>query len=173
MGRRKKELLTWEEMERRRKELERQKKERESHRCALFCDDVDVILCLVLVISFLFSVPAQAQLQPAIDNDLAVRAIIGEASNQGYIGMEAIASGIRNRGHLRGVLGTNAPHVDSEPTWVWKMAKKAWYASKTKRLHSGTHWENIKAFGKPYWAENMVEVARIWDHVFYKEADNE
>jgi len=99
----------------------------------------------------------------------AWRAIIGEASNQGYDGMLAVAVGIRNRGSLYGVYGLNAKHIDKEPEWVWRLAKKAWEESKDNRIHTGTHWENIKEFGEPYWVKSMVEVYRYKDHVFYKE----
>ena len=105
-----------------------------------------------------------------IREDQNIRAIIGEASNQGYQGMLAVACGIRNRGTLKGVYGVNAKHIDNEPNYIWKLAEKSWIESEHNRIHSGTHWENIKAFGKPYWAESMVEVYRYKDHVFYKES---
>ena len=41
-----------------------------------------------------------------------------------------------------------------------------------KRIDSvkgGTHWENEKRFGKPYWAKGMIVVARQGKHNFYKE----
>jgi spore germination cell wall hydrolase CwlJ-like protein len=103
-----------------------------------------------------------------VPEDQAVRAIIGEASNQGYQGMLAVAVGIRNRGSLKGVYGVKAKHVDKEPEWVLELARTAWRESETNRIHSGTHWENIKAFGKPYWADSMTEVYRYRDHIFYK-----
>ena len=37
----------------------------------------------------------------------AIRAIVGEAANQGSQGMLAIACAIRNRGHLKGAYGLN------------------------------------------------------------------
>lgn len=105
-----------------------------------------------------------------VDSREAVRAIIGEAANQGPKGMLAIAVGIKNRGTLDGVYGLHAKHVDNQPEWVWEQATDAWREAEHNRIHSGTHWENIKAFGKPYWADEMVEVYRYKDHVFYKEA---
>lgn len=104
-----------------------------------------------------------------IDPQLAIRAIIGEASNQGYRGMLAVACGIRNRGTLRGVYGVKAKHIDRQPKRVWNMARKAWAESEHNRIHDGTHWENTKAFGEPYWVKDMDEVYRHKDHVFYKE----
>ena len=104
----------------------------------------------------------------SFNDNLCIRAIIGEASNQGYQGMLAVAVGIRNRGTLQGVYGVRAKHIDKQPKWVWEQAKKAWEESKHNRIHSGTHWENIKAFGTPYWVKDMVKVYEHKDHIFYK-----
>lgn len=97
----------------------------------------------------------------------AIRAIIGESSNQGYLGMLAVAVGIRNRGTLQGIYGLKAKHIDKEPQWIWDMAKRAWQESEYNRIHSGTHWESID-FIKPKWASNMKEVYRYKKHIFYK-----
>ncbi len=103
-----------------------------------------------------------------VNDNSAIKAIMGESSNQGYQGMLAVAVGIRNRGTLQGVYGLKAKHIYKEPQWVWDMAKQAWQESKTNCFHSGTHWENIKAFGKPYWLKNMILVYHYKDHNFYK-----
>lgn len=102
----------------------------------------------------------------------AVNAIIGEAENQGYTGMLAVACAIRNRGTLNGVYGEHAPRVInrkfSEKTT--NMAIKAWAESQLHDITNGaTNWENIKAFGCPSWVKACVEVFRYKDHVFYKE----
>lgn len=97
-----------------------------------------------------------------------VRAAIGEASNQGYKGLLYVCCAIRNRGTLRGVHGFKAKHVDRQPFWVWQMARKAWAESKDNRIHAADHWENIKAFGKPSWAKNMIFVCKYKDHTFYR-----
>lgn len=104
-----------------------------------------------------------------IEKSQAIRAIIGEASSQGFQGMLAIACGIRNRGTLKGVYGLKAKHIDKEPEWVWKLARKAWKESATNDITNGaTNWENIKAFGEPYWVKSMIKVYEYKDHVFYK-----
>lgn len=103
----------------------------------------------------------------------AVNAIIGEAENQGYQGMLAVAHAIRNRGTLKGVYGERAPRVVqrkfSEKTY--QLALKAWCESQLTEdfTHGATHWENIKAFGCPSWVKECVETFRYKDHVFYKE----
>jgi len=117
-----------------------------------------------LVLISLSAITAQAE----IEQEQAVRAVIGEASNQGYHGMLAVACGIRNRGNLMGVYGVRARHVDHEPMWVWDMARQAWEDSEDNRIHDGDHWENVGTFGIPSWAYGMVEVYRHKDHVFYK-----
>lgn len=101
------------------------------------------------------------------------RCLVGEAADQGLIGMTAVGEAIRNRGTLKGVYGCRSPLYDREPQWVRDMAHRAWIASETSDLtHHATHWENIKSFGKPYWVASMEETARIGNHVFYKEIKN-
>jgi len=100
----------------------------------------------------------------------AIRTIIGESANQGLIGMTAVAEVIRTRGSLKGLYGFKNPSVDKQPAWVWKMARKAWLASKTSNLTKGAdHFENVKAFGSPSWAKNCVVTFKHKDHVFMKE----
>jgi len=122
---------------------------------------------------FLFLVfcclPAFSNQSKGIKDNDAIRAIIGEASDQGYQGMLAVAVGIRNRGTLKGVYGLNAVHVDNESDWVWELAEKAWRESVDNKLHIGTHWENVKEFGEPDWGEKMEEVYEYKDHKFYIE----
>jgi len=126
---------------------------------------------VMIFVAFLNLFTIQLCFAAEIPEAQAIRAIIGESSSQGEKGMFAVACAIRNRGTLKGVYGVNAKHVDSEPQWVWEMAKKVWKESEFNRIHDGDHWENIKAFGKPYWVSSMVEVYRHKDHVFYKERD--
>lgn len=123
------------------------------------------VLAAIIVFLLFFQCFANAE----ISAESAVRAIIGEAANQGYHGMLAVAVGIRNRGTLRGVYGVNAKHVYHEPEWVWNMARKAWKESEYNRIHSGYMWENIKKFGKPKWYNDVVEVYRHKDHIFFIE----
>ncbi len=108
------------------------------------------------------------EIKPINDN-LAIRGIVGEAGNQGYKGMLAVGAAIRNRGTLRGVYGVKNPIVDKQPQWVFNMAAKAWNESRTNDITRGaTHWENVKAFGKPYWAKKMTQTIVIKDHTFFK-----
>ena len=103
----------------------------------------------------------------------AWRAIIGESSSQGYHGMLAVACGIRNRGSLYGVYGLNSPHIDKEPEWVWRMARKAGKESEHNRIHEGDCWgSNIV---DKDWLEKMnksnrfIKVYEYKNHTFFKE----
>lgn len=110
-----------------------------------------------------------------------VQAIMGEGRGEGRswddwegkkISMTAIAEAIRNRGTLKGVYGRSAKNND--PVWIKekceKLAIEAWEDSETTNLTNGaTHWENVKAFGEPWWAKSMSITAEIGNHVFYKE----
>lgn len=100
----------------------------------------------------------------------AVRAIVGEAANQGYVGMIGVAEVIRHRGGVDGLMAKDLARVDKEPAWVWRQAVEAWKASKmTNYTRGADHFENVEAFGKPDWAKQMKVTAIINDHVFYKE----
>lgn len=99
----------------------------------------------------------------------AIKAIIGEAENQGYKGMLAVACAIRNRGTLKGVYGAKSKRVIYKQYSIetYNISKKAWNNSSVVDItHGANHWENIHAFGKPYWARN--EVFRFKDHIFYR-----
>ena len=123
-------------------------------------------LALLLLV---FTVALSAQANSPIKDDLAVRAIVGEAANQGKQGMLAVACALRNRGHLGGVYGVKNPVADKQPAWVWKQAQEAWKLSKTKDITGGAdHWENVNAFGKPTWAKSMTQTVVIKDHAFFR-----
>lgn len=105
----------------------------------------------------------------AVSERDAVRAIIGEAANQPYVGQVAVACAIRNRGTLQGVFGLKAKHVDQQPAWVWERARKAWAESAKRDITNGSsHWENVRAFGRPYWAASMTKTVLVKDHQFYR-----
>lgn len=126
-------------------------------------------ICYILAILLLFCLIHCLVYAEEIEAAPAIRAIIGEASDQGYTGMLAVACAIRNRGTLKGVYGLHAQHVNTEPQWVFDLAKKAWLQSESLDITSGaTHWENIKAFGTPYWVKSMIKVYVYKDQVFYK-----
>lgn len=123
----------------------------------------------------------------AIPTERAVKAIIGEAENQGSQGMLAVACGIYNRGTLRGIYGEKAPRVVGKKysKETYTAAARAWDIASNPQeymsldeygapitacefLGGADHWENIKAFGKPAWAKGMIETYRYKDHVFYR-----
>ncbi len=104
-----------------------------------------------------------------IQDQPAIRAIVGEAANQGYTGMLAVAGAIRNRGTLQGVYGLRNPAADRQSREVWARARQAWAASATNDITGGaTHWENVRAFGMPAWARAMRKTVCIKDHQFFR-----
>ena len=105
-----------------------------------------------------------------ITEEQAVRCLIGEAANQGIIGMTAVGEVMRRRGSTKGIYGCNAKHIAKEPQKVWVAARKAWRDSaRTNLTRHATHWENTTAFGVPRWAGSMVKTVKIKDHVFYRQ----
>ena len=100
----------------------------------------------------------------------AIQTIVGEASNQGYKGMVCVGEVIRHNHSLRGFYGLHASHGAKEGAKTWAMAKLAWYKSKyTNYTHNANHFENIGAFGQPYWVKKCI-LTFVWkDHKFYRE----
>jgi len=122
---------------------------------------------LTFTILFLFLTLANAY-GYEIDRALAIKAIIGEAENQGLVGMTAVGEAIRNRGHLKGVYGVKSKRVNKAPKWVYKQAEKAWDDSANTNLVKGAdHWESTD-FKQPSWSINMKETAKIGKHRFYR-----
>ena len=100
----------------------------------------------------------------------AIKTIVGEASNQGYKGMVCVGEVIRHNSTLKPFYGFKAMNHRHEPVWVWKQATKAWYASKNTNLtHGANHFENINAFGEPFWVKSCVLTFEYRDHKFYRE----
>ena len=126
---------------------------------------LDATLLVKFLIAILILLPLSAF---AIDDNQAVRAIVGECSNQGERGMLAVACAIRNRDSLDGVMGLKAHHIKTEPRWVWQRARRAWADSLKGDITGGAvSWENERVFGKPYWARYMRRTVQIGDHTFY------
>ena len=124
-----------------------------------------ILACLML-----YCTSANAE----VPESLAVRAIMGEARGEPFIGKVALAEAIRNRGHLRGVYGLKVPmsKLNKEPAWVWADARRAWEESKKTNLTKGaSFWENTDDFGMPYWSKGMVMTAKIGRHRFFREVD--
>jgi len=105
----------------------------------------------------------------AMDDETGVHCLMGEARGESYECQVATAEVIRNRNSTRGVYGCQAKI--NEPEWVWDRARKAWKESATTNLSKGaTHFESTD-FPKPYWANEMQEVAHIGKHKFYKKGN--
>lgn len=127
------------------------------------------IFALIALILWLFvCVAAWGQIAEAsVTEYQAIRAIVGEAENQGLEGMTAVAEAIRNRGSLRGVYGAKRD-LSNTPKWVFEQAREAWRLSKSSDLvHGADHWESTD-FKTPYWAKGAILAAHIGKHKFYK-----
>ena len=123
-------------------------------------------LIFPIIIMAILQAPAQAYTEKQ-----AIKAIIGEAENQGKEGMLAVACAIRNRGTLKGVYGLNAPRVRNHlyTARIYAQAAQAWADSaQTDITHGARFWENTTAFGMPYWAKGMQVVLVVRDHKFFR-----
>ena len=98
----------------------------------------------------------------------AVRAILGEAGGTGFKGMLAIACALRHRGTFRGVYGLNNPVVDQQPAAAWRLARRAWLASKLKDTVAGAnHWGNAQDVAKGTFT-GMQFICAVGGNYFFK-----
>ena len=105
-----------------------------------------------------------------------VQIIITEASGEPLDGQIAVCEVLRNRHwSTRGFAGIKRPDLRE---WLSKQTPgtidRALAAYRRARAGSqitkgATHFENVEAFGTPYWAKGMTRVGKIGRHTFFKE----
>lgn len=130
---------------------------------------------IIMLLFIMCASPVFAE-QRFTDHD-AVLSIIGEAENQGFLGMECVAFAIRNRNSLIGVYGLANPRVTHHKysKETYKQAVRAWMESAHgKDITNGAiGWGNkndIEYFkNETEWWNNCIITAHIGDHYFYKD----
>lgn len=127
----------------------------------------------LVAIAFILACP---QVRAEIPPDLAARAIVGEASGEGYISMLAHAHALRNRGTLHGVHGYFASHIVDEKRSTWKKAYKAWRESKNTPdpTHGASCWfskEDLMELErkKPEWFMKLRKTVKIGSVTFFRD----
>jgi len=136
--------------------------------CSVFSRLIALILFVIAVLAWIIVLDRPAH-SGQISEPQAVRAIVGEASNQGFDGMLAVACAIRNRGTLDGVYGVKSDRIYKESKEIVRLARLAWQQSESVDVtDKATHWENVNAFGVPWWSKSMVVTKVVKDHTFYR-----
>lgn len=133
---------------------------------------------LILALMSLFSC-RDANAELAIDERTALRIVLAEAEGEPQIGRIAIGEVLRQRNSVKPFCGFKAVTYRNGAFYRGNrkidditvgQALKAWRESeRTNYTKKATHFENVKAFGVPYWAHQMEETCRIGNHVFYRE----
>ncbi len=111
------------------------------------------------------------------------KGIIAEAVDEGEKGMYAVACVYRNRLEKGMSLGSSGLKRKDLNEFVKKqdkkyevMAKKVvkevFRAKGVDTTRGATHYENVKAFGIPNWADDMVITKKIGNHIFYIEMES-
>lgn len=106
------------------------------------------------------------------------KGIIGEAIGEGYEGMYAVACVYRNRlrkGLPLGCTALKRADLDSfvrrqggkYKEMVEKIVKSVFCENSPDITNGATHYENIQAFGLPYWAKEMKITTVIGSHTFF------
>jgi hypothetical protein len=120
----------------------------------------------------LFLATPSTVLAAEVPQALAIRAIVGEAENQGFEGLLAVAEAIRTRGSLKGVYGAKRD-ISKAPKSVIKEAERAWEVSKDTTTAKGADvWgteSDVRKFRKTRWFKSYRQVAKINDHFFFKQ----
>lgn len=109
---------------------------------------------------------------------LVYRTLIAEAANQGQEGMYAVGCVMRNRAwNLKGFSGARRKDLEGfvqrQPRSVRADAERV-VESLLGGQHDvtlgATHYENIGAFGKPWWVDagECVQTVQIGSHAFFK-----
>ena len=107
---------------------------------------------------------------PFTTNNIIV-AMIGEAEGESFEGKVAVACAILNRGTLKGVYGLHAKRAVRTPrlSKLYLTCLEALREAKKHDITKGsTNWENVNAFGQPYWASSMIKTVKIGNHQFYR-----
>lgn len=123
-------------------------------------------VCRCLLTCLLLAGSLQTQAQPPSQE---VQAIVGESCNQPYRTQLAVASALRNRETLKGVIGLkNQSMIQKQSLQTFQTAARAWSESATNNIvHGATHFESNN-FPTPYWAKHMKLVATVGKFNFYK-----
>lgn len=120
----------------------------------------------------------------AIDEQQAVKCLLGEYESGTLTELTATAEAMRNRiasmGESKALKGVYGCKAVSEyggvyrrgkriiPSYAVNRAVRAWEASKTSNLVRGaSSWESTD-FKRPYWAKSMVKTATIGKHEYFR-----
>ena len=119
---------------------------------------------------FLFLVLSAKVYAASIPEDMAVKVIVSEASDQGLKGMLCVAEVIRNRGSIKGFYGYRRYGWANELKSVWDLAKRAWEQSKYTNYTKGAdHFMSVCISNIPSWLRYCVKTYEYKDHIFFKE----
>ena len=107
-----------------------------------------------------------------------VRVVIGEAADQGYRGMLAVAEVLRARNwDPTGFSGSKrkdlVDFVERQPRRVRQEGRRAVEEARSGSFTVGgaTHFENVRRFGIPWWAKGMKETVKVKDHTFWRKEE--
>jgi len=137
------------------------------------------LLTVSSVVFFLFCFLKSPQ---ALQINPIALTIAGEAGGEGSQGMYAVACVIQNRSIRSGkdpeqVVMKGFYGRTNKVTKGFYLIYKPYIDELVRRIQAGkledttggaTHFENIEAFGRPYWAKRMMITKKIGRHTFYR-----
>jgi hypothetical protein len=109
------------------------------------------------------------------------KVLLLEAADQGYDGLYAVCCVYRNRldrGMSLGCSGLKRPNIDKwidknttkkHRDWAKSIVNKVFMAEDfIDKTGGACFYENVQAFGLPYWAKNKTQTCKIGAHTFWK-----
>lgn len=107
------------------------------------------------------------------------KGLIAENASEGYLGLKVAALVYRNRlekGMPLGCISIKRKDLDEfvkaeglEMALLSKRVLKEVFEEYCEDITGGaTHYENVEAFGKPYWEKDMIILGKIGSHTLYK-----
>lgn len=124
-------------------------------------------------------VHAVAFRETKLSDETIIRGIIGEAIGEPEQGIIAVTWVIRNRMEIGMPLGLSAldrkdldSFISRQPQWKKDLVEDIWSKVKLGQIVDPTggakYFENVNAFGRPPWIDQVEFVISIGQHNFYK-----
>ena len=146
-------------------------------------DNIVDLLFILAVIFLIWLVVGCGNANAESYNSRAIKAVIGEAEDEGQYGMQLIACAIANRGSLKGVYGEKAPRVVKKlySEKVEMQAEEAWFKANNpddaymvdvcEPLRGADHWGSKQLDRK--WIKKMAKAGYVKtfeykNHVFFR-----
>ena len=130
-------------------------------------------IVLFCILSTFLAFPAEA----AIDDNQAIKALIGEAGGQQDDELLAHAYALKNRGTLKGVYGLYATHTPKPTEEQWQKVSRAWWIARLDEydpMEGRTEWRSeydlklMAEKGRTLESQGLYDGLKVGQTTFYR-----